>query len=334
MEQRIPVKADRPREPQRRAIWQGLGVWAVLVALYLLIAIREPSFRGWVNFRNVLTQIAMVAIVGVGMTYVIIAGGIDLSVGSVAALAACVAGTLMVDHHWSGGVGILVTLLIGLGVGLVNGLAITAVGLPPFIATLATMVMARGLAFVISGGGAIYGLSAVYLWAGSGNLADRFPLLQKLPFMIVLMAALYVVGHTQLQRTRLGRYVYSVGSNEEATRLSGVPTGRVKVYCYTLCGLLAGIVGMLATGYVGAAEPTIGDGMELDVIAAVVIGGTSLSGGIGSLPGTFAGALLTGLVRNGMNLMQWDSNWQKVAIGAIIFIAVMIDMFQKRRRRV
>ncbi|MBM3493747.1 MAG: ABC transporter permease, partial [Armatimonadetes bacterium] len=123
-----------------------------------------------------------------------------------------------------------------------------------------------------------------------------------------------------------------VGSNEEASRLSGVPTARVKVLCYTFCGLLSGLAGLLYTGYVGAAEPTIGDGLELDVIAAVVIGGTSLSGGRGNLPGTFAGALLIGLVRNGLNLMQVNSNYQRVAIGAIIFVAVMIDMFQKRRR--
>lgn len=305
----------------------------MLVLLYAVIAIHEPSFRGWGNLRNVLTQIAIVAVVGVGMTYVILTGGIDLSVGSVAALAACVSGHLMAKNHWSGTAGILLTLTIGASLGLLSGLSITWVGLPPFIATLAVMVMARGLAFIVSGGGAIYNLPANYLWAGSGNVAERFPLVEKLPFMIVLMVVLYVAGHVVLQRTRVGRYVYSVGSNEEATRLSGVPTARVKVLCYTLAGLLAGIGGMLYTGYVGAAEPTIGDGLELDVIAAVVIGGTSLSGGTGNLVGTFAGALLIGLVRNGLNLMQVNSNWQRVAIGAIIYAAVMLDMYQKKRRR-
>jgi ribose transport system permease protein len=314
-------------------MWQGMGVWSVLIALYVLLAIREPSFRGWVNMRNVLTQISMVAVVGVGMTYVILTGGIDLSVGSAAALAGCVSGTLMVDHHWSGALGILVTLLLGIALGLVNGLAVTWVRLPPFIATLATMVIARGLAFIISGGGAIYNLPDAYLWAGSGNVWEACPLIEKLPFVIVLMAILYFAGHIQLQRTRLGRYIYSVGSNEEASRLSGVPTGPVVLYAYVLCATLAAVSGMLIAGYVGAAEPTAGDGMELDVIAAVVIGGTSLSGGVGNLPGTFAGALLTGLVRNGLNLMQVNSNWQKVAIGAIIFLAVTLDRFQKRRRR-
>lgn len=316
-----------------RSLWREAGVFGVLVGLYVLIAILEPSFRGWPNLRNVLTQISMTAIVAVGMTWVILSAGIDLSVGSVAALSACVAGVLMSRHGWSGGAGVLVTLLLGTGLGLVNGLAIARAGLPPFIATLALMVMARGLAFVVSGGGAIYNLPESYLWFGSGNLIENVPLIEKLPVMVVLMLLFYGVGHVVLQRTRLGRYIYSVGSNEEASRLSGVPTGMVKIVCYTFCGLLAGLAGLLYTGYVGAAEPTIGDGLELDVIAAVVIGGASLSGGQGNLPGTFAGALLIGLVRNGLNLMQVNSNYQRVAIGAIIFFAVMIDMYQKRRRR-
>ncbi len=317
----------------RRAIWREAGVYAVLVALYVVMAATEPSFRGWVNLRNVLTQISMVAIVAVGMTYVILTGGIDLSVGSVAALSACVPAILMAEHGWGAGAGLALTLAIGAGLGLVNGLAISFVGLPPFIATLALMVMARGLAFVVSGGGAIYRMPPGYLWFGSGNLAEGVPLIEKLPVMIVLMFAFFIVGHIVLQRTRLGRYVYSVGSNEEASRLSGVPTNRVKIFGYTMCGALSGLAGLLYTGYVGAAEPTIGDGLELDAIAAVVIGGTSLSGGQGNLPGTFAGALLIGLVRNGLNLMQVNSNYQRVAIGAIIFVAVMIDMFQKRRSK-
>lgn len=321
------------RGADRSVIWRELGVFGVLIVLYAVLALKEPSFRGWVNFRNVLTQIAMVAIVAVGMTGVIISGGIDLSVGSVAALGACVGGVLMAKHGWNGAGGILITLALGAALGLFNGLSVTKVGLPPFIGTLAVMVMARGLAFVISGGGAIYNISPAYTWAGSGNLLQRLPLIEKLPMMVALMLLLYAAGHLALQYTRPGRYLFSVGSNEEATRLSGVPVARVKVLCYTLCGFLAGLVGMLYTGYVGAAEPTIGDGLELDVIAAVVIGGTSLSGGQGSLPGSFAGALLIGLVRNGLNLMQVDSNFQKVAIGAIIYLAVMIDMWQKKRRR-
>lgn len=325
--------ASAPPAP-RRKIWSELGVFGVVIALYILLAIREPSFRGFANFRNVLTQISIPALIAVGMTFVIITGGIDLSVGSVAALAACVSGVLMDKSHWGAGAGILVTLGMGALLGLANGLAITKVSLPPFIATLAMMVMARGLAFVVSGGGAIYRIPEAYLWAGQGNLFNSFPLFERLPVMIALMALFFICGHIFLQRTRTGRYLYSVGSNEEASRLSGVPTAKVKILCYTVCGFLAGLAGMLSTGYVGAAQPTIGDGIELDVIAAVVIGGSSLSGGQGNLPGTFAGALLIGLVRNGLNLMGKDSNWQKVAIGTIIFLAVTIDMYQKKRRRV
>ncbi|MBM3495007.1 MAG: ABC transporter permease, partial [Armatimonadetes bacterium] len=168
--------AEAAAQAPHRAIWREAGVYAVLVALYVLIAATEPSFRGWVNFRNVLTQIAMVAIVAVGMTYVILTGGIDLSVGSVAALSACVPAILMAEHGWGGGAGLALTLVLGAALGLVNGLAISFVGLPPFIATLALMVMARGLAFVTSGGGAIYRLPAGYLWFGSGNLAEGIPL--------------------------------------------------------------------------------------------------------------------------------------------------------------
>src|SRR5207248_1120706 len=187
------VKSVR-REAARRAAWQELGVFGVLILLYVLLAVKEPSFRGWVNFRNVLTQISMVAIVAVGMTGVIITAGIDLSVGSVAALCACTAAILMRHHRWSGAEGVLVTLALGALLGLFNGLSITKVGLPPFIATLATMVMARGLAFVVSGGGAIYRLPKAYLWAGSGNLLEHVPLIEKLPVLIVLMALLYVAG--------------------------------------------------------------------------------------------------------------------------------------------
>src|SRR5437764_4766971 len=210
-------------------MWQELGVFGVLILLYVLLAVKEPSFRGWVKFRNVLAQIAMVAIVSVGMTGVIITAGIDLSVGSVAALSACVGGVLMVKHGWSGGAGALVTLALGAALGMFNGLSIAKVGLPPFIATLAVMVMARGLAFVISGGGAIYNLPEAYLWPGSGNLLARVPLIEKLPVMIVLMLLLFAAGHLVLQRTRPGRHLFSIGSNEEATHLSGVPVARVKV---------------------------------------------------------------------------------------------------------
>lgn len=335
-EMRLPgeQKGRRLTDITPRPLYREAGVYGVLVALYVLIAVLEPSFRGWPNFRNVLTQISMTAIVAVGMTWVILTAGIDLSVGSVAALSACVAAVLMTQHGLGGPEGVVLTLLLGAALGLLNGLAISRTGLPPFIATLALMVMARGLAFVVSGGGAIYNLPPSYLWFGSGNVAENLPLIEKLPVMVVLMLVFYVAGHIVLQRTRLGRYIYSVGSNEEASRLSGVPVARVKIVAYTFCGFLAGLAGLLYTGYVGAAEPTIGDGLELDVIAAVVIGGTSLSGGQGNLPGTFAGALLIGLVRNGLNLMQVNSNYQRVAIGAIIFLAVMIDMYQKRRRRV
>lgn len=323
--------AGGPRGP-----WIGreFGVWLVTGALYLALWFWEPSFRGWSNFRNVLTEIAMIATVAIGMTAVIITGGIDLSVGSIAAVGACLSGVLMVRHGASGAVGIAVTLAVGLLLGLFNGLSITKVGLPPFIATLAVMVMARGLAFVISGGGAVYGLEPSYLWAGSANLIPGVAPRNNLPAMVVLMAALFVVVNTVLRRTGLGRHIYAVGANEEASRLSGISVVWVKSFCYGLTGLLSGLAGMLYAGYVGAAEPTIGDGMELDVIAAVVIGGTSLSGGQGNLPGTFAGALLIGLVRNGLNLMQVDSNFQKVAVGAIIYLAVMIDMWQRKRRRV
>jgi ribose/xylose/arabinose/galactoside ABC-type transport system permease subunit len=328
-----PVTTGNLTQRPRRDVWRELGVWGVLIALYLALAVREPSFRGLPNLRNVLTQIAIVALVGVGMTFVIITGGIDLSVGSVAALAECSAAVMMVKHHWPAAAGVMLTLGVGTGVGLVNAFGLTTLGLPPFIATLATMVMARGLAFVVSGGGAIYGLPDAYLWAGGGNVAERVPFIEKLPFMIVLVAAVFVAGHILLRRTRVGRYIYSIGANEEATRLSGVPTARVKLLAYATCGLLAGLAGMLYAGRVAASEPTAGDGLELDVIAAVVIGGSSLSGGQGNLPGTFAGALLIGLVRNGLNLMQVDSNYQRVAIGGIIFVAVTIDMYQKKRRR-
>lgn len=288
-----------------------------------------PTFARSDNLLSVANQTAVYAIIAIGMTMVIITAGIDLSVGSLVALAA-VATALFIRRNGgteASGAMVLVACLLGLGAcgvaGIFNGAVITRFGIPPFIATLAMMMMARGLARKISSEEAIEQLPQVFKNISSNTAG--------IPNPVLLMVVLYVVAHLVMSRTVFGRYVYAVGGNPEAARLSGVRVRSVTVIVYTICGALAGLGGIVQSAKLGAGDPKLGVMLELDVIAAVVVGGTSLMGGEGRIFGTLIGAFIIAVMRNGMNLMNIGSPEQSMVLGAVVLVAVLIDTWKRQR---
>ena len=310
----------KPRELLSRS-----GPLGGLIILCVVMTILSPFFLSFNNLFNVGIQIAVVAILALGQTFVIVSGGIDLSVGSVLGLAGIVFGWASVVA----GLPLPVALALGIGtgalVGLTNGLLVTLGNLPPFIATLAMLSAARGLALVISGGVPLNPLPEAIRTLGRGELFF-------IPLPVVLMLVMFVIAFGILRSTYSGRCMYAIGGNEEASRLSGINVSRQKLVIYTLSGLFAGIAGILFTARLASADPQGGFTYELDAIAAVVIGGASLSGGVGTASGTLIGALILGVLRNGLNLLNVSSFWQQVVIGAVIALAVMTDTLRRRRK--
>ena len=293
---------------------------------------RWPTFLLSDNLRNVANQIAVIAIIAIGMTMVIITAGIDLSVGSLIALSAVITAWLV---GFMGGAnaslsgmffaGLLAVILCGL-TGAFSGLMITRFQIPPFIATLAIMQVAAGVAYIISQGKPIYQLPDSFIGLGRG----AEPLL-KIPYAVILMILLYLLAHFLMSRTTLGRYIYAVGGNPEAARLAGIRVKGVLVFVYTLCGLLAGFGGVIMASQLKSGAPTYGLTYELYVIAAVVVGGTSLSGGEGRIFGTLIGAFVIAVIQNGMNLTNVETYTQKVVLGLVILVAVLLDRLKQRR---
>ncbi|MBM3834966.1 MAG: ABC transporter permease [Verrucomicrobia bacterium] len=291
---------------------------------------RWPNFLKAENLLNVANQIAVIAIIAVGMTMVIITAGIDLSVGSLIALSAVVTAVLIRDFAGaeqasahgmiacSAG-GILVCGVIGL----ISGVMVTVFGIPAFIATLAMMLVANGLAFILAKGQSIYQVPESFVWLGRGAGWG-------IPNAVLLMLLLYTAAHVVMTRMPLGRYIYAVGGNQEAARLSGVPVKRVLLFVYTVCGMLAGLGGIVMASQLKSGAPTYGQLYELYVIAAVVVGGASLSGGEGKVLGTLIGAFIIAVIQNGMNLTGVESYTQKVILGLVILGAVLLDMLKRR----
>ncbi len=287
-----------------------------LVAVSIVMVFSSDSFLSYSNLSNILRQVSINALIAVGMTFVILTGGIDLSVGAVMALAGTIAAGLM-----AGGLNGVVALLAGIGLGcafgLANGAFVAFAGMPPIIVTLATMGIARGLGLIYTGGYPISGLPTWINWFGAGNVLG-------LQAPIAIMLVIYAVGWVLLERTPFGRYVYAIGGNETATRLSGVRVGRVKLAIYALSGFTAAIAAVVLTGRLMSGQPNAGQGFELDAIAAVVLGGTSIAGGRGSLVGTLLGALLLGVLNNGLNMVGVNPYVQTVVKGVIILLAIFI----------
>jgi ribose/xylose/arabinose/galactoside ABC-type transport system permease subunit len=304
--------------------WQKIGGLAIFTAILLemfVFAAFAPQFLSFENLVNVALSIAVIGILAVGMTFVILTGGIDLSIGSVVALAGVVA-ALVAQKTELAWLGFAAALAIGLTVGAFNGLTVAYFRVPPFVVTLAVLTIARGLAFIASGGRSI------------GSLPESFSRLGKsaflgIPFSVWLMISMFALGWFLLQHTTFGRYVYAVGSNREAAFLAGVNTKSVTFRVYVLNGLLVGLAAIVLASRLGAGVPNSGLQYELDVIAAVVVGGTSLSGGRGSVVSTLFGAIFIGVLNNGLNLVGIDTYVQKIVLGIVILVAVLADKFNR-----
>lgn len=296
------------------------GALVGLVVVCVAMWIATPTFLTTTNLLNVGVQAAVVAILAFGMTYVIVAAGIDLSVGSVAALSAVTAGWIAAAGM-PGVLALVVGPLVGLTAGLVSGLATAYGKLPSFISTLAMLSVARGLTLVVSGGRP-QSMPEEVTWLGSRVLG--------VPVPILVMLVMFGLTAFVLNRTVFGRSLYAVGGNGEAARLSGLPVKRLTAAVFALSGLYAGIAGMVLAGRLASAQPQAAVGYELDAIAAVVIGGASLAGGRGRALGTLIGALVLAVIRNGLNLLNVSSFWQQVVIGLVIAVAVGIDVLRRK----
>lgn len=299
--------------------------------IYKPEAKKWPSFLNRENLINIANQIAVIAIVAIGMTMVIITGGIDLSVGSLIALAAVVVALIVRDYAGAQNAGAMGMFLAGLGamaacglVGAGTGVLVTRFRIPPFIVTLAVMLVARGLASMLAQNQSVYQVPETFIWLGRG--ADLF----GVPNAVVLMLILYVLAHLFMKHTATGRYLYAVGGNREAAVVSGLRVNRVLVLAYLTSGLLAGLGGVIMASQLKSGSPTYGQMYELYVIAAVVVGGASLSGGRGRMLGTLIGALIIAVIQNGMNLTNIESNAQMVVLGLVILGAVMLDQLRAR----
>jgi ribose transport system permease protein len=301
---------------------QRLLPFFALIALFVILAVVSPNFLTATNLASVVRQTTVINILALGMTMVIITGGIDLSVGSNLALAGLLGSMAMARYGIPAG--LVAGLITGALCGLANGAMITGLRISPFIVTLGAMGIYRGLALIVSKGLPVSDIPPAYSYLAEGTLA-------RVPFALWILAACAVVVHVILEHTRLGRYAFSIGSNPDAAYYAGVPVRFHTTAVYTIAGLLAGLAGMIETSRLMTGQPTSGQGYELTAIAAVVIGGGSLRGGEGTVLGTLMGALIMGLLANGSDLLGTNPYWQQVIIGGVIILAVALDELRKRR---
>ncbi len=333
MDERADAVVVRNR---RRALLRTTGLGAGFILLVLVVnVLAHGDFLEPGNLTNVLRQITVNAILAVGQTFVIITAGIDLSVGSIIGLCGVVMALVANALHLSAPAAFVVTLLAGLVVGCaagwINALPVVRLGLPPFITTLAMMQVARGLAFILAHGQPIpLANSAPFDWLGTGYILSGIPGFPGIPWVVLVMAVVCIVFALLLGRTAYGRYVIALGGNEEAARLAGIDTHTVKTLVYVISGGCAALGGLLLMARFGSGAPQTGVGAELQCIAAVVVGGTSLMGGRGTIVGTFFGALLIGVLNNVMNLLNIESYTQQIVLGGVILLAVILDELRKR----
>jgi ribose transport system permease protein len=292
-----------------------------LILIILILSIISPDFLEITNIFNVLRQISINALLAFGMTFVILTGGIDLSVGSILALSGAVTAAMLAD-----GMGAFMASIIGLVLGTLlgaaNGWLVTKGRLAPFIATLATMTIIRGLTQVYTDGKPITFDNDTFGLLGEGYFLE-------IPIPVLWMFLIFIILYIGLKNTTFGRYVYAIGGNEEAARLSGINTDRIKIMVYSISGFFAAFAGLILTSRLNSAQPTAGMGYELDAIAAVVLGGTSLTGGRGWITGTIIGAMIIGVLDNGLNLLDVSSFYQQVVKGGVILLAVLLDRSKK-----
>ena len=304
---------------------ESFGIVLILLIMGTFLAFASDQFLTQENLLSVFRQFSFIGIIAIGQCLVIITGGIDLSVGSVFAFAGVTSAYAMTKMGMGVPAGIAIGLGTGLAVGLLNGLFITRLRLPPFIATLGTLSIARGLSYALTSGFPLPNLPDAFKYIGQGYVGI-------VPVPVLLLIALGIVFSFFLENTIVGRRTYATGSNEEAARVSGVDTRAIKMLVYGLSGALAGFAGMATAARLGVAQSTAGAGYELDAIAAVIIGGASVTGGVGTVLGTIIGAAVMGVLKNGLILLSVSAYWQQTVIGVVVILAVTIDLMRHRLR--
>jgi len=318
------MKGKLAQAASLRFLGEQKGTFTALILLIITLSFLSPQFLSSDNFLNILLQISNIAIIATGMTFVILTGGIDLSVGSIVALTGLIMAALMKYFNLPTLLAISLGVLSASFMGWINGVLIARIKVPPFIATLGMMSIARGGAYTISGGKPIYSLPVDF-----NAIAGRWGFF---PVPAILMLIVFAIGWYILTQTKLGRYVYAIGGNENASTLSGINVKRYIQIVYVISGLTCALASIILTARLDSAVPVAGEGSELDAIAAVVIGGTSMTGGQGSIIGTFIGALIMGVVSNGLNLLIVPQGMQRVVKGVIIVAAVVIDILRKKKK--
>lgn len=332
MEKTIDTKEQNKKNTQARlqSFLKTYGIFLILILMCLILSILSPAFMSVGNIMNIVRQIAVIGLIAFGVTMCIITTGIDLSSGSVLALAAVVAASLAQQPDWAArmypnlpALPVIVPILAGLGVGalcgFINGALIAKTGIPPFIATLGMMTAARGMALLYAQGRPISTLTDSYNFIGQGVVLG-------IPFPVIILLVMAFVSRVLLKHTKFGKYTYAIGGNENAAIVSGVNIDKYKILIYTYAGMLAGLAGVVLSSRISSGQPGLGNSYELDAIASAVIGGTSLSGGIGTIPGTIVGALIIGVMNNGLTLLNVQAYTQLIVKGVIIVGAVILDV--------
>ena len=305
----------------------NIGIIIALVAMFIFLTVfptTRSTFLTPKNMFNILRQNASNLFLATGMTMVIILGGIDLSVGSVIALSGVVAAGCVVNFGLPEAVGFIAAIAVGAAVGLFNGFIICKTDIPPFIVTLASMNITKGIALVLTGGAPIRCMTDAFKFPGAGYVGP-------VPTPVILMVVIFIIAALMINKTQLGRHIYAVGGNVQAAKFSGISVQKVKFIVYAYTGVMAGIAGVVIASRLYSGQPTAGDGAEMDAIASVVVGGTSMSGGSGRIGGTLIGVLIIGVLNNGLNLMGVDSNFQYIVKGLVILLAVYVDFLRNKK---
>lgn len=327
------IKISKEKQPSKNSIVnfifnvlkENMGILIGFGLMCITLSILSPAFLTQANILNVLRQVSTNANLAFGMTFAIIICGIDLSVGSILAVSGTVTAGLIALQNFPVPIAVIIGLLLGTFLGFFNGFVIAKTGIPPFIVTLAMYNIARGAAYVYTGGMPIRTMNPQFTSIGTGYLGP-------IPLPIIYTLVFFIFVSLLLNKTKFGRHVYAVGGNREAAKFSGISIKKVEIGVYTLIGFLSAFSGIVLCARMYSGQPTVGVGFELDAIAAVVLGGTSMLGGIGKMGGTFIGVLVIGVLNNGLNLLNINSFWQLIAKGAVILLAVYMDMLKKKKR--
>ena len=308
---------------------ENLGIIVAFLVLCVFLSVfpkTSGSFFTRQNIFNVLRQISTNLFLACGMTMVIILGGIDLSVGSIIALSGCISAGCVARYNLPLPIALLMGLLVGLLVGMFNGAVISKTTIPAFIVTLATMNIAKGLAYVYTGGSPVRVVTKEWQFLGAGYVGI-------FPTPVVILVIVLIITAIIMNKTKMGRHMYAVGGNQQAAEFSGIKVEKVKFFVHAFSGLMAGLAGIVLASRMYSGQPTAGDGAEMDAIAAVVVGGTSMAGGSGKIGGTIIGGLIIGVLNNGLNLLNVNSFWQYVVKGGVILLAVFLDYFRNKGKK-